>query len=201
MKIKNITDSIRHGVNLLKGEESVNKTYCSEKSHADEPTAELAFRTARVRVFEVDRWSTISQLTASFYLYDPAGNSKPGVRPTVGDFLKIVLPGPMPENWTRVIEVVDEEKIAGFTVQPCADPHEKGEQTDHFFTDESTSTFQITKEETTITAYQIGEKESINNQLPEAGDRAVINTVIAGAGWLFYQKIQWKSLTDYLVDA
>jgi hypothetical protein len=207
MKINNITDaiqqgidSIQHGVDLLKGEETIDKTYCSQQSYQDPETALQAFARSKEKVFDVNHWSGLSRITADFFLYDQARNPKPTGRPAVGDFIKVQLPGPTPENWVSVIQVLDEEKQAGFTARPCADPREQKGQTEHFFTDASTSTFRVNVVGTTVFACQIGENESINNQNTEAGDRAVINTVIAGAGWVFYQRIQWKTLTDYLVN-
>ncbi|RRB00820.1 hypothetical protein [Larkinella rosea] len=200
MKVKDITDKIQQGVELLKGEEAINKTYCSQNSYRDEPTAQRAFARARERIFDVNRWSEISSLTADFSLLDPIGNPKPMGRPDVGDHIRVQLPGPAPENWVKVIEVEDEDTKAGFTARPCSDPREKTGAIEHFFTDASTSTFRVSLVGQTVFACQIGENERVNNQPPEAGDRAVINTMVAGAGWLFYQKIQWKTLTDYLVD-
>ena len=200
MKTSNIKEVIQHGVDLLKGDDSVDKTFCSQKNHPDHQTAQQAFASAREKVFDVNRWSDVSSLTAGFVLHDAAGHPKPSGRPAVGDFIRLELPGPTPENWVTVTQVVDEERKAGFTARPCADPHENENRTEHFFTDESTSTFRVEWAGNTLTACQIGENERINNQNPEAGGRAVVNTVIATAGWLFYQKIQWKILMDYLVE-
>ncbi|GAB3332090.1 hypothetical protein GCM10027299_38300 [Larkinella ripae] len=200
MKIKKVIDSIRHGVDLIKGEESTDKTFCSARQHPDESTARAAFSVAREKLFAVHQWSDISSITANFFLHDRAGHPKPTGRPEVGDCIRVELPGPTPENWVRLIQLVDEENRAAFTAQPCADPRAEGGQTEHFFTDDSTSEFRVEREGTTIKACQVGQHESVNNQEPEAGDRAVVNTLIAGAGWLFYQRIQWKTLTDYLVD-
>ncbi|GAB3892687.1 hypothetical protein GCM10028803_05770 [Larkinella knui] len=200
MKLTSIIDTIRHGVDLLKGEETVDKTYCSDKTHADEPTAQRAFDRAKEKLFAVDRWSDLSSLTADFHLYDQAGNRKTTGSPVVGDYIKVDLPGPAPENWVKVIHIIDEETRAGFTARPCADPNDKAAETEHFFSDTSTSTFHVEREGLTITACQIGKNERVNNEDAESGNRGAVNTVIAGAGWLFYQKIQWKTLTAYLVE-
>lgn len=199
MKIKDIVDSIQHGVDLLKGEEAIDKTFCSQNSCRDENTAREAFGKAREKVFDVNRWSSLSAITADFILHDQLGRPKPTGRPEVGDHIRVELPGPAPENWVQVIQVEDDENKAGFTARPCADPRDKTGSTEHFFTDASTSTFRVSLVGLTVFACQIGENERVNNQNPEAGERSAVNTMIAGAGWLFYQKIQWKTLTDYLV--
>ncbi|GAB3935502.1 hypothetical protein [Larkinella terrae] len=199
MRIKGIVDAVQHGVDLLKGEEAIDKAYCSQNSYRDEPTALQAFQKAREKVFDVNRWSDLSAITADFVLHDQIGNPKPAGRPEVGDFIRVELPGPAPANWVQVIQVEDEDRKAGFIARPSADPREKNGPTEHFFTDDSTSTFRVSLVGLTVFGCQLGENERANNQSPEAGDRSAINTMIAGTGWLFYQKIQWKTLTDYLV--
>lgn len=200
MKIKSIVDAVQHGIDLLKGEESIDKTYHSQHTHPDETTARQALARAKEKLFEVNQWSEISSITADFFLHDSNGQPKPTGKVAVGDYVKIVLPGPGPENWVYVIQVVDEANKAEFTARPSANPLEQKQQTEHFFSESATSTFRVELAGTTITASQIGQNESVNNQEPQAGDRAVVNTLIASGGWLFYQKIQWQMLTDYLVD-
>ncbi|RCR70490.1 hypothetical protein [Larkinella punicea] len=200
MKTSNIGDAFQHGIDLLKGDDSVDKTFCSQKNYPGHQTARPAFARAREKVFDVNRWSDVSSLTAGFILHDAAGQPKPTGPPTVGDLIRLELPGPTPVNWVKVIQVVDAETKAGFTARPCADPHKNENRTEHFFTDESTSTFRVEWVGNTLTACQIGKNERINNQNPEAGGRAVVNTVIATTGWLLYQKIQWKTLMDYLLE-
>ncbi|GAB3273035.1 hypothetical protein GCM10027347_45110 [Larkinella harenae] len=200
MKVTQIVDAVLDGLESLKGENPENKIYCSQHAHPDNATASERFARAKEKLFAVESWSSISNLTARFLLHDSNGKPKPAGRPAVGDYIKIILPGPTPKNWVNVVRVIDEERKAEFTARPCADPNGKSEQTAHFFSASSTSTFRVELRETTVIASQIGQNEQINNQQPQAGDRAVVNTVIAGTGRLFYQRIQWQTLTDYLVD-
>ncbi|MFC5411635.1 hypothetical protein ACFPMF_20100 [Larkinella bovis] len=200
MKIKEIAEAIENSLEALKGEKAIDKKFSSQKTLPDEASARQVFAQARERLFDVDRWSDISNFTASFFLHNVQGNPKPAGRPERGDYIKIELPGPTPVNWVTVVEIVDDAKKVSFTARPCPDPHGSGGQTDHFLQDSSTSTFQVEWRGHTVKASQIGRNEMANNQKPEAGDRALINTVVAGGGWLFYQKIQWKSLTAYLVN-
>ncbi|WP_162343587.1 hypothetical protein [Cyclobacterium salsum] len=41
--------------------------------------------------------------------------------------------------------------------------------------------------------------EFVNNEGDQAAGRDWINTLMAGGGWLGFQKLQWKNLTEYLV--
>jgi hypothetical protein len=199
MKIKTITDKIQQEVNLLKGEATKDLLYSSEHLYPTSHEARNAFTRSVEKLFDVNGWSSLSSLTADFFLHDSTGVPKSAAAPQIGDYIQIDLPGPMPQNWVRVTHVSISENQAEFTVQPSQDPRDQGsDQVKHFFHQEARSTFRVTVNGNTLSAYEIGENEAINNQ-EEAGDRSVINTVIAEGGWLFYQKMQWKLLTDYLV--
>ena len=196
-----ISDQIQHEAKAVQGEASKDKIYASERMFADEDAARNAFAESVCRLLNVIGWSDLSHFTADFVLYDPYGKPKPDELVQVGDYIAIVLPGPVPKNWVRVNNLVMEEDEVAFTVQPCPDPTENEPgKIAHFFDKTARSTFRLERFGATIRACQIGEHEIINNHDAQAGDRAIINTVIAEAGWLFYQKIQWKLLTDYLVQ-
>lgn len=50
-----------------------------------------------------------------------------------------------------------------------------------------------------IIAYEIGRTQGIYNKGREAGEREIVNILIAEGGWAGFQKLQWKKLTDYLI--
>ena len=200
MKLKAVADQIKHETQVLAGEETKDRLFVSENQFPDEITTREAFGRSMDKLWNVEGWSALSSFTADFTLHGPTGKPKPGGRPQLGDYIQVVLPGPIPENWVRVIHTATDENRAEFTVQPSHDPRKtKSDTVAHFFDQEARSTFRVEVSGNTITASEIGERESINNQGAQAGDRAVINTVIAEGAWLFYQKLQWKLLTDYLV--
>lgn len=200
MKLKAIVEQIQHESRVVQGEATKDMTYESHNTYPDESVASEAFAHSVAKLFNVNGWSALSSISADFALYDPIGKSKSDGVVEVGDFIQIELPGPTPINWVRVIHQAKEEKLAEFTVQPCPDPlANKPDQIEHFFSEQARSTFRVELAGCTLSAYEIGQQEAINNQQPQAGERALINTFIAETGWLFYQKIQWKLLTDYLV--
>lgn len=200
MKSDAISDQIEHEAKAVQGEASKDKIYTSEQTFADEDAARNAFAESIVRLLNVNGWSGLSHFTADFTLHNSYGRPKPDGLVQVGDYIRIDLPGPMPQNWVEVKRMIIEENEVAFTVQPCPDPEEnKPDEVAHFFDQTARSTFRVERVGATIRAYEIGQNEVINNHDSQAGDRAIINTVIAEAGWLFYQKIQWKLLTDYLV--
>jgi len=200
MQLQGIADQIEHEARVVQGEATKDREYSSLHTFPDEAAAKEAFARSTEKLLYVTEWSALSSFTADFSLYDPAGRAKPAGPVETGDFIRIELPGPMPENWVRVVHKVVQDKLVEFTVQPSADPGEdKPDKIDHFFSQSARSTFRVALSGTTISAFEIGENEGINNQGPQAGARAIVNTLMAETGWLFYQKIQWKLLTDYLV--
>lgn len=200
MNLKGIVDQIQHESKVVQGEATRDITYESHHTYPDESAAQEAFASSVAKLLNVNGWSDLSSLSSDFALYDSIGRSKPAGPVEIGDFIQISLPGPTPDNWVRVIYREIGETRAEFTVQPCPDPSaDKPEQIEHFFGQEARSTFRVDIAGCTISAFEIGQQEAINNQQPQAGDRGIINTIIAEAGWLFYQRIQWKLLTDHLV--
>jgi len=200
MAQKGITDQVQHEANVIQGEETKDKVYASQHTFPDQASAQEAFSRSVEKLLNVNGWSGLSMFTADFVLHDRAGTPKAGGSPQVGDFIQILLPGPMPENWVQVVDSATNEKRVEFTVKPSKDPRNpQSEEVKHFFHAEASSTFRVELSEKTLTASEIGKHEGINNEGPQAGDRALVNTVIAEGGWLFYQRLQWKVLTDYLV--
>lgn len=201
MKLKAIVEQIQHETKVVQGEATRDITYESHHTYPNEPAATDAFANSVAKLLNVNGWSALSSFSANFALYDTTGKPKLNGPADVGDFIQIVLPGPTPENWVQIISGQTSDTVAEFTVQPCPDPlANKPEQIEHFFAEQSRSTFRVNVSGDTISAFEIGQHESINNQQPQAGERGLANTLIAEAGWLFYQKIQWKLLTDYLVN-
>ncbi len=200
MKLKTIVETIQHESKVVQGEATKDVIYASQHIYPDESAAKKAFANSITKLLHVNGWSALSNFSADFALYNPIGRPKPDGPADVGDFVQIILPGPIPENWVRVSHKLCDEQLVEFTVQPCSNPlADKPDQIEHFFSEQARSTFRVELSGGTIRAFEIGQHEGINNQQPQAGERAVINTLIAETGWLFYQKMQWKLLTDYLV--
>jgi hypothetical protein len=202
MGLKEIIHNLKSEVKALTGEETKDKQFSSHQTFPDETTARKEFERAKEKLFSVNRWSDIPGGTATFELYDRQGHPSPAGVPVEGFFLRICFPGPLPENWVRVAQVRQEERLAEFSVNPCENPcplpgREKA--VEHFFTKEASSTFRVELRENTLWAFEIGQRERINNHSKEAGDRALVNTLIAEGGWAGIQKRQGDKLTRYLV--
>lgn len=202
MGIKSIVKNIGRQVRVIKGEETTDKFFSSRHTYKDRQSAEWALALAKEKLFQVNSWSDLPGISSRFRVYDPKGNIKTSGVPELGDYIFINLPGPSPETWVTVLDLQEEETWAEFTVSPSNDPTKKGEEkerVEHFFADEATSTFRVALDGNTLTASEIGKEEGINNRGKQAGGREIVNTLIAVGGWMAFQEIQWRKLTDYLV--
>lgn len=202
MDINDIYKNLKRKVKVLEGDESRNQHFSSQNDFPDEATARKEFERARMKLFDVNKWSELPGFSSEFKLYNDRAELRSAKKPEVGDYVLINLPGPAPANWVKVVGVKEEENMAEFVVSPSEDPQEKGKGTreiKHFFIDEATSTFRVRREHRSIFAHEIGKNIAINNKGEEAGEREIINTLIAGSGWAGLQKLQWEKLTDYLV--
>ena len=190
-------NKLKHEWEVLKGEAGKDKTFCSEQEYPTEDAAHTAFIQGKERLFNVNGWSGLPGINSTFALHNQQGQPTEQ-KPVPGFYVKIVLPGLPVENWVEIAEVQETETVAHFTVHPCPNPQNEAEETQHFFAQEASSTFRIEQNGSVLRGYQIGKNEKINNQNQEAGDRAVLNTLIAEGGWAGFQDIQWLKLTDYL---
>jgi hypothetical protein len=202
MALGDFFDKLKKEAKVLQGEEARDKIYSSSNTYPDPAAALRAYRLSEQKLFDVNRWSDLPGINSTFALYDQYGRRVEEGHPNVGYYLLIDIPGPTPENWVRVTEITQEEGMAQFTVHPSERPKakEEGEEAvEHFFAKEASSTFRVELRDTTLWAYEIGKNEYINNQGEEAGDRALVNTLVAEGGWAGFQKMQWEKLTRYLV--
>jgi len=202
MVLKKLFNKIKEEKEVIQGEATKDKTYSSENTFLTEEDAIREFKRSVRKLFHVNRWSEMPGITSSFILYHPNGTEKEADKPTLRDYVKIILPGPVPENWVVVWDIQEKDDLAEFTVSPSTNPTKRGEgekEIEHFFIKEASSTFRVERRGKSIIAFEIGKNEGINNDEKEAGDRQLINTLIAQGGWAGVQKFQWNKLTDYLV--
>ena len=199
MGIKEIFKSLIRESKVITGEATKDRQYSSENTFSDEELAKKEFERSKKKLFDVNKWSDLSAPNSGFELYNHLGERSFAEKPAKGDFIKIDLPGPAPENWVKVIDIKASADMAEFTVSPSEDPREKNGEIEHFFIKEATSTFRVKREGKTIYGFEIGKNEGINNEGYEAAERELINTLIAEGGWAGFQEYQWQKVTDYYV--
>ncbi|AKQ45050.1 hypothetical protein TH63_04435 [Rufibacter radiotolerans] len=203
MGISDILQKIKKEWEVLKGQDSKDKLFMNEHTYPDEATAQREFARARQKLFDVNAWSHLPGITSTFQLFNSAGTKSQAQQPAVGDFIEIILPGTPVENWVTVTGVLDEEDVAQFVVKPSQSPEGQADPQDsevkHFFSPEASSTFRVLRDGNTLMGFEIGKDEVINNSGPEAGGRAVLNTLISEGGWAGFQDLQWDKITKYFV--
>jgi len=176
-----------------------------ELKDADE--AKIFYKLVKERLLNVNNWHKVAGIiSASFKLLDAVGNE---VYRNVqkGDHLKIDIPGPGSSegdgyDWVSVealneVSEGDMQSI-GFRVRPGQNPFGTKNETAHFYTDEATSNFIVTREGANISAWIIDCNIKANNQPESLTDK--IRDIAVGLGALtMFSKIQWQNLAEGLV--
>lgn len=176
-----------------------NRCFKSSRKHVSLDLAKSQFEHARTRLLNVNNWSGLGWFTARFELYDP-NLIHSSTLLEQGSYIKISFPFLLPESWVKVTEFYTDDTKAYFVVYPVSDPFANPTKTiSHFLKPESSSIFKVQLEGLKISGYEIGRNERINNQAEQAGNRKLINTIMAWGGWLVMQNYQWDKLTKYFV--
>ena len=169
--------------------------------------AKKVFEVVKEKLQNVNEWHTVAgALSANFQLVAQTGEevNRPAEK---GDYFKISIPGPghpTDENydWVQIEEVEDisEENIRsfGFRVRPAQDPLTNSDETAHFYSAESTSSFTVTCENNKVTVGVYDRNTKANKEGQNLPDK-IRNAIVGTTGILVFSKIQWKSLTDGLL--
>ncbi|TDE14496.1 hypothetical protein [Dyadobacter psychrotolerans] len=175
---------------------------------ADSKAAAELFETAKQRLLNVNGWHELAgRPLAHFYLTDATGEEISGPV-SQGNYFKIDIPGPGTEagngfDWAKVEEVElynwgDVESV-GIRVRPAANPTGNDPTIAHFYDEESTSTFTVTREQNKLTARIIDRNIKTNSDSEKITDQ-IRNKVVGFIGMLSFSKVQWKSLADGLIE-
>jgi len=202
MALKDIVNKVKKEIDVLQKSDAKDKHFVQENQYPDVASAQEAFKAAKQKLFDVNKWSDLPGISSTFERHNPDGQKAETPAPQVGDFIRIKLPGIPVDNWVQVTDIQTEETAAQFTVKPSPELNpapDSAQEVKHFFGKEASSTFRVELAGTTLWAEEIGQDEMPNNQEEEAGARAILNTLVAEGGWAGFQKLQWDKLTTYLV--
>lgn len=165
------------------------------------------FRMAVSRLQQINDWNKIAVgISATFTLVNEKGD-KLTRSPEKGDYFKIDIPGLGTKSgdgfdWVRVEEVIETDngdtESYGFRVRPSSNPNDNSNETAHFYSPESTSTFLITRNYNAVTAKVFDRNTKPNREAKSAVDQ-IRDTVVGVAGLVGPSKLQWKSLVEGLV--
>jgi hypothetical protein len=170
--------------------------------------AKVFFGQAKERLQNVNQWKDIAgTLSATFQLVDAKGNEVQR-KAQKGDYLKIDIPGPGTNSgegydWVKIEEVENTRLPNGerfaFRVRPTDNPQNQKEDVAHFYSEESTSSFVVERQDNNVTASVHDRNTKPNTDADSAIDK-VRDAVVGAAGVASFSKIQWKKLTDGLVS-
>lgn len=174
----------------------------------DDKEAKDFYKKAKKRLLKVNKWHKIAGgVTAKFTLLNKSG--KEVTRDVQkGDYFKIDIPAPGTQegkgfDWVHVedLKEVNNNDIqsVGFRVRPCSNPFSENNETAHFYGEESTSSFIVSRENAEVIAMIIDHNIKPNPHAKKLTDK--IRNAVVGAGAMgFFSKMQWQQLADGLVS-
>ena len=173
---------------------------------ADTEDAKTFFREVEKRLLQVNRWhERMNGSPATFTVTDEEGREVDReVRQ--GDHFRISIPGPGPSagdgyDWVRVEEVRsvsgDDMESTGIRVRPSGGPRKEDETIAHFYSEESTSNFTVTREGNRITAGIYDRNTKPNT---DAGLKDTARDLLIGLGAVAgFSRFQWDKLAEALL--
>lgn len=179
----------------------------SSRTFDDVTAAKAFFFQAEAKLLDINQWhDQASEALARFILTDPAGNPATGPAKQ-GLLIKIDIPGPGSESgggydWVKIEEIkradAADVQSTALRVRPIAAPGSEADEPTHFYDEKSTSTFTLTREQTTVTAAIYDRNINPNTEADSLLDK-VRNAITGLVGEKVFSKIQWQSLADGLL--
>ncbi|ANH81875.1 hypothetical protein A8C56_13630 [Niabella ginsenosidivorans] len=182
----------------------------SSRCFENEENAYQEFSFLKQRFLNINRWKEYAgEGSADFCLYNSEGN--PVERPPVaGDYIRIDIPGPgnieaKGFDWVQVKKIStgflkeNEKENMLIECSPSIDPTQPDPgHIAHFYSEDATSTFMISKDEKCIYACIYGRNEQPNFKNAGIPDK-IRNSLIAIGGIAGISKMEWKALTEGLL--
>lgn len=169
-----------------------------------------AFSRAYKRMLNINIWHKLSGFaSAEFLLKDEHGNNCNRLA-REGDYFQIDIPGPGPASgdgydWVRVEAIEDnanphgEEESFGMRIRSSKKPNKIGDDTAHFFTSDSTSTFLIERKQNTVTTSYHGRNEVLNTDTKKLKDK-IRNTIVGTGALIGISELQWARLIKSFLE-
>ncbi|WP_221393239.1 hypothetical protein [Dyadobacter sp. NIV53] len=174
---------------------------------SDEESARILFEKAKTRLLLVNNWQELAgEFMAAFQITDENGTAISGPVQK-GNYFKIDIPGPGTKagegyDWALVEEIEEYNSLntesIGIRVRPAPNPITDNPDIAHFYSEESTSTFTVTREFTKVTAAVYDRNTKPNTDSGGMMDH-VRNVLVGIAGMFSFSKIQWENFTNGLV--
>ncbi|CAN5467297.1 hypothetical protein BH23BAC1_BH23BAC1_23130 [soil metagenome] len=187
----------------IKGEEGVNSCFNHIKKFDNEETAIKIFNQQKEKFLDIDYWTSLSDIENMAFLHYDGKGEKVRRKIKVNDFVKVELPGPLPDYWVKIEIIKESPEKVEITVRPTYDPTKRPlekEVTAHFFDRDTLNILIFEREREKLKAEVRGISAVVNNEGTQAGDHEVLNTTVAVGGWFGMQKRQWESFTKNLAE-
>ena len=166
--------------------------------------AQQWFNTARTRLKNVNNWHKLHgmKIGAEFTLVDERGYEVHRCA-KVGDYFQINIPFPGSSygkgyDWVQVIKIMDKpdpigsEELFSIMVKPTHPPKENKDAA-HFFDEDASSTFSVTRNGLTVTASVLGRNETPNTKIKGLFNK-IRNFVVSLGAFSGFSYTQWKTL-------
>lgn len=171
-----------------------------------EKTAAVFFELVRNRLQHVNSWSVIAgKLSAEFQIVNREG-IEVFRKAHEGDYLRIDIMGPGGTSgggydWVRIEQLEEdvENDRFGFRVRPASHPASHRSITNHFYDEDSTSSFLVFRSGRRVTVRISDRNIKANDEASDPVEK-LRNRVVAWAARARFSEIQWQSLADGLVS-
>jgi hypothetical protein len=169
-----------------------------------EKTAVVFYELVKNRMQHVNSWAAMAgKLSAEFQLVNKEG-LEVFRKAQEGDYLRIDIMGPGGTSgngydWVKIEQLQDEPDRFGFRVRPTSHPSALRTVPDHFYDDESTSTFQLIRAGRRVIVSISDRNTKPNSKAGNVVDK-VRNQMVAWAARARFSEIQWQALADGLVS-
>ncbi|MEO5906491.1 MAG: hypothetical protein ABIQ11_07185 [Saprospiraceae bacterium] len=174
---------------------------------SNEQDARNFYHTVKARLLDINQWHQLAGvISAKFQLVDAQGEEVER-EPQIGDYFKIDIPGPGSKDgdgydWASIEamnEVTDgNNQSIGLRVRPCPNPLGGSQNVAHFYSEESTCSFIIKQEGTSIHARIIDRNVKPNDVASSLMDKLRDSAVGIGA-IIKFSELQWKNLVEGFV--
>jgi len=170
--------------------------------------AQQLFKQAAHRLLHVNKWHALTGMgTAVFSLTDEYGQTVDRSA-RLGDHFKIDIPGPgsiagKGDDWVQV-EAIEtrhkaDEEIVAMRVRPAQNPGSNDKNIAHFFSQQASSTFFVSRKNNVVAAGVQGRNEKPNVTTRHIADK-VRNAVVGLGAMAGLNKPQWTALVKGLLQ-